>query len=240
MAHRSVPVIPPRALHPGTGACPGNGRGGPGHRSRLDRRGQRSGPGAPCRWPHHLRGADSVDCPAACQRARPSGIRQSVFVVSAALDHAVRSGRIRSNPARGLGLPRPGKRDYVFLAHTQVRRARHPQVALVPDRARLALHRYRAGHRHNRQGPLRAGVHRARWQRRTSVQLAACGLLPARFRAGLSDRFRVHDLRHTAAWLGRRHRAALLARPREPCLIRCFGGRPGMRRPGPPEASGRR
>jgi hypothetical protein len=37
----------------------------------------------------------------------PSGIRQAVFVVSAALDHAVRSGRIRSNPARGLGLPRP-------------------------------------------------------------------------------------------------------------------------------------
>ena len=29
----------------------------------------------------------------------PSGIRQSVFVMSAALDHAVRSGRIRSNPA---------------------------------------------------------------------------------------------------------------------------------------------
>jgi len=37
----------------------------------------------------------------------PSAIRQSVFVMSAALDHAVRSGRIRSNPARGLGLPRP-------------------------------------------------------------------------------------------------------------------------------------
>jgi hypothetical protein len=36
----------------------------------------------------------------------PSGVRQSVFVMSAALDHAVRSGRIRSNPARGLGLPR--------------------------------------------------------------------------------------------------------------------------------------
>lgn len=35
----------------------------------------------------------------------PSGVRQLVFVMSAALDHAVRSGRIRSNPARGLGLP---------------------------------------------------------------------------------------------------------------------------------------
>jgi integrase len=40
--------------------------------------------------------------------------------MSAALDHAVRSGRIRSNPARGLGLPRPRRRDYVFLTHGQV------------------------------------------------------------------------------------------------------------------------
>jgi hypothetical protein len=44
----------------------------------------------------------------------PSGIRQSVFVLSAALDHAVRSGRIRANPARGLGLPRVQRRDYIF------------------------------------------------------------------------------------------------------------------------------
>jgi integrase len=51
----------------------------------------------------------------------PSGIRQSVFVMSAALDHAVRSGRIRSNPAHGLGLPRPRRRDYVFLTHGQLR-----------------------------------------------------------------------------------------------------------------------
>jgi integrase len=51
----------------------------------------------------------------------PSGIRQSVFVMSAALDHAVRSGRIRSNPARGLGLPRTRRRDYVFLTHEQLR-----------------------------------------------------------------------------------------------------------------------
>ena len=49
-----------------------------------------------------------------------SGVRQSVFVVSAALDHAVRSGRLRANPARGLGLPRPGRRDYVYLTHRQV------------------------------------------------------------------------------------------------------------------------
>ena len=50
----------------------------------------------------------------------PSAIRQSVFVMSAALDHAVRSGRIRSNPARGLGPPRPKRRDYVYLTHGQV------------------------------------------------------------------------------------------------------------------------
>jgi integrase len=50
----------------------------------------------------------------------PSGVRQSVFVVSAALDHAVGAGRIKVNPARGLGLPRPLKRDYVFLTHDQV------------------------------------------------------------------------------------------------------------------------
>src|ERR1051326_3712812 len=49
-----------------------------------------------------------------------SAVRQSVFVMSAALDHAVRSGRLRSNPARGLGLPRPGRRDYVYLTHRQV------------------------------------------------------------------------------------------------------------------------
>jgi integrase len=51
----------------------------------------------------------------------PSGVRQSVFVMSAALDHGVRSGRIRSNPAHGLGLPRTRRRDYVFLTHEQLR-----------------------------------------------------------------------------------------------------------------------
>ena len=50
----------------------------------------------------------------------PSGIRQSVFVMSAALDHAERSGRIRANPARGLGLPRVQRRDYIFLTHEQL------------------------------------------------------------------------------------------------------------------------
>lgn len=51
----------------------------------------------------------------------PSGTRQSVFVMSAALDYAVRSGRIRSNPARGLGLPRIQRRDYIILTHAQLR-----------------------------------------------------------------------------------------------------------------------
>lgn len=50
----------------------------------------------------------------------PSGVRQSVFVISAALDSAVRTGRIRTNAASGLGLPRPQQRDYVFLTHDQI------------------------------------------------------------------------------------------------------------------------
>lgn len=40
--------------------------------------------------------------------------------MSAALEHAARTGRIRSNPAHGLGLPRPNRRDYVYLTHAQV------------------------------------------------------------------------------------------------------------------------
>jgi integrase len=36
------------------------------------------------------------------------------------LDHAERSGRIRANPARGLGLPRIQRRDYIFLTHEQL------------------------------------------------------------------------------------------------------------------------
>jgi integrase len=50
----------------------------------------------------------------------PSGIRQAVYLMSAILEHAVRSGRIRSNPARGLALPRPRRRDHVFLTHQQL------------------------------------------------------------------------------------------------------------------------
>lgn len=50
----------------------------------------------------------------------PSGIRQSVYLMSAILEHAVRSGRIRSNPARGLAPPRPRRRDHVFLTHGQL------------------------------------------------------------------------------------------------------------------------
>lgn len=49
-----------------------------------------------------------------------SSIRQSVRVMSAVLEHAVRTGRIRSNPARGLALPRPRRRDHVFLTHEQL------------------------------------------------------------------------------------------------------------------------
>ena len=64
----------------------------------------------------------------------PSGVRQAVFVTSAALDHAVRSGRIRSNPARGLNLPRIRRRDYVFLTHEQVQ-----HLADVSGRWRLLI-----------------------------------------------------------------------------------------------------
>ena len=32
----------------------------------------------------------------------------------------MRSGRIRANPARGLGLPRVQRRDYIFLTHDQL------------------------------------------------------------------------------------------------------------------------
>lgn len=49
-----------------------------------------------------------------------SAVRQSVFVLSSVLDHAVRSRRLRVNPARGVGLPRARRRDYVILSHDQV------------------------------------------------------------------------------------------------------------------------
>jgi integrase len=185
----------------------------------------------------------------------PSGIRQSVFVMSAAFDHAVRSGRIRANPARGLGLPRPGRRDYVFLTHDQLRALANEAgpwrvfVLLLGytglrwgeatalrvcdvDLARRRIDVRRAfsdvgGHvvlgtpksHQSRTVPVprflgrelsaaAAGKHAddliftmpggsvlrlSNWRRAT--------FLPARARAGLSDRFRIHDLRHTAASL---------------------------------------
>jgi integrase len=49
-----------------------------------------------------------------------SSIRQAVRVMSAILEHAVRTGRIRSNPAKGLELPRPRRRDHVFLTHAEL------------------------------------------------------------------------------------------------------------------------
>jgi integrase len=183
----------------------------------------------------------------------PSGIRQCVSVMSAALDHAVRSERIRSNPARGLGLPRPKRRDYVYLTHAQV-------LALAAEAGRgrlLILLLAYTGLRWGEATALRvcdidldrrrADVRRAfsdvggrvilgtpkSHQSRTvplprflAVEIAAAVagkhadqlvftmpgggvmrlpnwrrsvFLSARGRAGLSDRFRVHDLRHTAA-----------------------------------------
>ena len=185
----------------------------------------------------------------------PSGIRQSVFVMSAALDHAVRSGRIRSNPARGLGLPRPRRRDYVFLTHGQVltladQAGRWRLLILVLaytgmrwgeatalrvcdidfDRRRIDVRRAFSdvGGRvvlgtpkshQSRTVPLprfvaaelAAGVDGKRpdelvftmpggsVMRLSNWRLAT--FKPARTRAGLSDRFRIHDLRHTAASL---------------------------------------
>jgi integrase len=184
-----------------------------------------------------------------------SAIRQSVFVMSAALDHAVRSGRIRSNPARGLGLPRPKRRDYIYLTHGQV-------LALASEAGRgrpLILLLAYTGLRWGEATALRVcdidfdrrrvDVRRAfsdvggrvilgtpkSHQSRTvplprflAVEIAAAVtgnhadqlvftmpggsvmrlsnwrrsvFLSARRRAGLSDRFRVHDLRHTAASL---------------------------------------
>lgn len=52
----------------------------------------------------------------------PSALRQSVFVLSAVLDHAVKARRIRTNPARGVALPKAVRRDYVILSHEQVAR----------------------------------------------------------------------------------------------------------------------
>jgi integrase len=185
----------------------------------------------------------------------PSGTRQSVFVMSAALDHAVRSGRIRSNPARGLGLPRIQRRDYVILTHAQL----HDLATKAgPSRLLILLLGY-TGLRWGEATALRVGdinldrrridVSRAfsdvggrivlgtpkSHQSRTvpvpgflarEIAAAVEGksaddlvftvtngsvlrlsnwrqavFLPARIHARVSARFRIHDLRHTAASL---------------------------------------
>ena len=184
-----------------------------------------------------------------------SGVRQSVFVMSAALDHAVRSGRIRSNPARGLSLPRPKRRDYVFLTHGQV-------LTLAAEAGRSRLLILVLGYTGLRWGEATAlrvcdidfdrrrvdvrrafsdvggrvvlGTPKSHLSRTVPVprfvaaELAGAvdgkrpddlvftmpggsvmrlsnwrqaTFIPARSRAGLSDRFRIHDLRHTAASL---------------------------------------
>jgi integrase len=184
-----------------------------------------------------------------------SGVRQSVFVMSAALDHAVRSGRLRSNPARGLGLPRPGRRDYVYLTHRQVldlatAAGRWRLLILVLaytglrwgeatalrvcdidfDRRRIEVRRAFS----DVSGQVILGTPKSHQSRSVPIprfiaaELVAAvkgkraddllftmpgGSLmrlsnwrgatfgPARDRAGISARFRIHDLRHTAASL---------------------------------------
>ncbi len=184
-----------------------------------------------------------------------SGVRQSVFVMSAALDHAVRSGCLRSNPARGLGLPRPRRRDYVYLTHRQVldlATAAGPWRLLILvlaytglrwgeatalrvcdvdfDRRRIEVRRAFS----DVGGRVILGTPKSHQSRSVpvpyfiAVGLAAAAegkhpddlmftvpsgsvvrlpnwrratFLPARNRAGTSARFRIHDLRHTAAAL---------------------------------------
>jgi integrase len=107
----------------------------------------------------------------------------------AVLEQAVRSGRIRSNPARGLALPRPHRRDHVFLTHGQLAGSRIPPVAgevaasvqgKNPDDLVFTTV----------SGSV---VCSANWRQKV--------FLPARKQAGISDRFRINDLRHTAAAL---------------------------------------
>jgi integrase len=180
----------------------------------------------------------------------PSAIRQSVFVISAALDHAVRSGRIRSNSAHGLGLPRPKRRDYVYLTHAQVltlaREAGRWRLLILLlaytglrwgeatalrvcdidfDRRRVDVRRAFS----DVGGRVVLGTPKSHQSRTVpvprfiAVELAAAvngkrpddlvftmpggsvlrlsnwraaTFVPARRRASLSDRFRIHDLRH--------------------------------------------
>jgi Phage integrase family len=153
----------------------------------------------------------------------------------------VRSSRIRSNPARGLGLPRPKRRDYVYLTHGQVLalaadagrdrllilllaytglrwgeatalrvcdidldRQSRPVRAQVPQSRTVPLPRFLAAEvtaatagKHGDQlvftTPSGSVMRLPNWRR--------SAFIPARHRVGISDRFRVHDLRHTAALL---------------------------------------
>ena len=104
----------------------------------------------------------------------PSGSRQSVLVMSAALEHAVRSGRIilgtpKSHQCRTVPVP-------PFLAHelavTLDGRKSDDLVFTMPGGSYMRL---------------------SNWRQAT--------FLPARARATVSERFRIHDLRHTAASL---------------------------------------
>lgn len=49
-----------------------------------------------------------------------STVRQAHRVFSLALDHAVLDGRLPRNPAQGVPLPRPAKREQRFLTHPEV------------------------------------------------------------------------------------------------------------------------
>jgi integrase len=185
----------------------------------------------------------------------PSGVRQAVYLMSAILEHAVRSDRIRSNPARGLALPRPHKRDHVFLTHAQLgalaeSAARYRLLVLVLGYTGLRwgeatalrvcdidLGRRRIDVRRafsDVGGKIILGTPKSHLARTVplprflAAELAvlvegknpddlafttASGtvlrlanwrqavFLAARKLAGISDRFRIHDLRHTAAAL---------------------------------------
>ena len=168
----------------------------------------------------------------------------------------MRSGRIRANPARGLGLPRVQRRDYIFLTHDQLHEL---AAATGPWRVLVLLLGYtglRWGEatalrvRDVDLGRRRIDVRRAfsdvgghivlgtpkshqsrtvpipRFLARELLAQAVPGKKPeelvftmpggsmlrlpnwrsavflsARDRAGISPRFRLHDLRHTAASL---------------------------------------
>jgi integrase len=184
-----------------------------------------------------------------------SSIRQAVRLMSSILEHAVRTGRIRSNPAKGLELPRAVRRDHVFLTHAElaalaaaagvyrvlifvlgytglrwgeatalrvcdidlVRRRIDVRRAFSDVGGELILGTPKS--HHGRSAPIPrflaamlavliednqsddlvfttpsgAPLRLSNWRR--SVFLPACQLI------GISKRFRIHDLRHTAAAL---------------------------------------